>query len=93
MWLNVQGNEGHVLAGAERLLAGRVPVVIEVWPYGLTRAGGLELLLAAVERHFRAVLELPGGEREIPASEFRALVARVGTRPQDMTDVLLLPAA
>jgi FkbM family methyltransferase len=91
LWLDAQGYEGHVLAGAERLLARGVPVVLELWPYGLARAGGLQLLLTAAARHFRAVLELPDGHDEIPSSGLAALITRIGNRPEDQADVLLLP--
>jgi FkbM family methyltransferase len=40
VWMDTQGHEAHVLAGAA-CLAG-VPIVCEYWPYGLRRAGGLE---------------------------------------------------
>jgi len=42
VWIDVQGHEGHVFAGATKLLASDVPIVCEYWPYGLERAGGLE---------------------------------------------------
>ena len=39
IWIDVQGYEGHVFAGAGQLLASGIPVVSEVWPYGIARAG------------------------------------------------------
>ncbi|MBC8042937.1 MAG: FkbM family methyltransferase [Rhizobacter sp.] len=39
IWIDVQGYEGHVFKGAERLLAKGIPVVSELWPYGIARAG------------------------------------------------------
>jgi FkbM family methyltransferase len=39
VWMDVQGHERHVLEGAPELLASGVPVVTELWPYGLRRAG------------------------------------------------------
>ena len=43
VWIDVQGHEAHVLAGAQRLLEQGVPTVIEVWPYGLARTDGTEM--------------------------------------------------
>lgn len=43
VWMDVQGHEGHVLAGASTLLDSSIPVVAEFWPYGLRRSGGLNL--------------------------------------------------
>lgn len=39
MWVDVQGHEGFVFQGASALLERPVPVVSEVWPYGMRRAG------------------------------------------------------
>lgn len=38
-WIDVQGYEGYVFKGARELLATGVPVVSEIWPYGIKRAG------------------------------------------------------
>ena len=39
VWIDVQGYEGYVFDGARALLKRDVPVVSEVWPYGIVRAG------------------------------------------------------
>jgi FkbM family methyltransferase len=39
-WIDTQGHEAHVLAGASCLAT--IPILTEYWPYGLRRAGGLE---------------------------------------------------
>jgi FkbM family methyltransferase len=39
VWIDVQGYEGYVFDGARQLLARRVPVMSEVWPYAIARAG------------------------------------------------------
>jgi len=46
VWMDVQGYEGHVLDGASRLLSQPdCPIfVVELWPYGLLRSGGIERL-------------------------------------------------
>lgn len=38
MWIDVQGHEGYVFQGAKELLSGGIPVVSEIWPYGIKRA-------------------------------------------------------
>lgn len=42
IWIDVQGHEGYVFKGAERLLSKGIPVVSEIWPYGIRRAGMAE---------------------------------------------------
>ena len=39
IWIDVQGYEGFVYRGAGGTLAGGLPTVSEVWPYGILRAG------------------------------------------------------
>lgn len=39
VWIDVQGYEGYVFRGAADLLSRGVPVVSEIWPYGIERAG------------------------------------------------------
>ncbi|MBC8354922.1 MAG: FkbM family methyltransferase [Planctomycetes bacterium] len=39
VWIDVQGYEGFAFRGAADLLSKGVPVVSEIWPYGIERAG------------------------------------------------------
>ena len=39
LWIDVQGYEGFVFAGARDVLSTGIPVVSEIWPYGIQRAG------------------------------------------------------
>ena len=39
LWIDVQGYEGYVFAGARDVLGGGMPAVAEIWPYGILRAG------------------------------------------------------
>ena len=39
--MDTQGFEGHVLAGARKLIANNVPIVTEFCPYLLNRTNGL----------------------------------------------------
>jgi FkbM family methyltransferase len=72
VWVDTQGHEGHVLAGASTLLGRGIPWVVEYWPYGLTRAGGLDLLHALVDEHFEVVVD-------VRASRERGSVVKVPT--------------
>lgn len=48
IWMDTQGFEGHILTGASKALAKRTPLVIELWPYGMKRAGLFSSLKAAL---------------------------------------------
>ena len=39
IWVDVQGYEGYVFMGAKKLLSKGAPVMSEIWPYGIRRAG------------------------------------------------------
>lgn len=86
LWIDAQGHEGQILAGARKFLARKVPTVIEYWPYGLRRAGGIDSLHGLIRDHFETVLDLTT-EEIFPASGVAEL-ARVyaGTAS---TDILL----
>ena len=48
IWMDVQGFEGYVLAGASDVLSKQVPICIEFWPYGLKRSGCYPQLKSAL---------------------------------------------
>lgn len=65
-WIDAQGHEGQLLRGAGTILAAGVPLVMEFWPYGLSRAGGYPQL--------RACLDM--GQRLYDLREIKAGTAR-----------------
>jgi FkbM family methyltransferase len=44
IWIDVQGHEGQVLAGASSLLTSSAAIVMEFWPAGLGQSGGAEVV-------------------------------------------------
>jgi FkbM family methyltransferase len=73
IWMDVQGYEGHVLSGAVRYLAERVPIVSEFWPYGLARSSSFESFLLHLEPYgFYYDLSSCGTTR-VPIAELRRL--------------------
>ena len=95
VWMDAQGHEGHILAGAERLAAAGVPIVTEYWPYGLRRAGGLERFHALVASGYSLVVDLREPTVALDAQRVAELAdrytAREGADPSSAyTDLLLL---
>ncbi len=39
VWIDIQGWEGNAFVGGKSLLSSGVPVVSEIWPYGILRSG------------------------------------------------------
>ena len=95
LWVDVQGYEAQVLEGANAILAQGVPVVIEFWPYGLRRSGGLDGLCALLERSFAAFIDLHrardarGRLVQRPIQLLRTFEPR-GEGGADATDLLLV---
>lgn len=92
LWMDVQGHERHVLEGAPKLLASRVPVVIELWPYGLRRAGVepdefVEYLGARFTSYYDLGLEAPSPRS---TTELPALLRQL-THFKSYADLLLRP--
>ncbi len=93
VWMDVQGHEGHVLAGASSLLASDVPLSIEYWPYGLKRADGLKMLHDIIATNYRKVVDIRAsmegvGSAELPAAEVAILAERYAG--ETYTDILLV---
>jgi FkbM family methyltransferase len=93
-WIDVQGHEPNMLAGAEQLTASGVPVVVEYSPYHLRAGGGLDRFEAIVTEHYTHVLDTDrAGEgieaALIPVTRLGEIRARLGA-PHEHTDLILL---
>ncbi|HET7485898.1 MAG TPA: FkbM family methyltransferase [Solirubrobacterales bacterium] len=91
LWIDAQGHEGQIVAGAKTLIAKRVPLVIEFWPYGLRRSGGLEELVNTISFTYGKLLDLGKDPPEAPRPV--ADIARLADEYQGVTqtDLLLIP--
>src|SRR6266702_2487992 len=95
VWIDTQGHEGHVLAGAPRLLDSAAPIIMEYWPYGLRRAAGLELLHQLMRDSGRRSIDLRytlrcGSLQVLSLMELDALAERYPNH--QYTDLALLDA-
>jgi FkbM family methyltransferase len=98
LWIDAEGHEGHVLAGANTLTERGVPVVFEFCPDHLETRGDRAKLDAVVENsytHFTDVrrTEVDGGPRKLrPVTDLWKYGERFQdpARPGQFTDLLLL---
>lgn len=89
-FIDVQGSEGHLMAGAGDLLLEAAGVALEFWPYGLRRVGGFELFLERLSA-FGTIVDITGTEpRPMSYADLEPLAATL-TGPADHRDLLLLP--
>jgi FkbM family methyltransferase len=83
LWVDAEGHEAEVLAGAPRLLAAKPPIVIEFWPQGL---GERWKEFAAAVSAYSTVMDLSTGAT--------TTVERARTRHWDgLTDLLFVDAS
>jgi FkbM family methyltransferase len=95
VWMDAQGHEGHILAGASQLAAAGIPVVTEYWPYGLRRAGALDRFHALVSERYGMVVDLREPAVALPAERVSELADRYAAaegadQTVPYTDLLLL---
>ena len=91
LWIDVQGHEGHVLRGAERLTERGVPVVLELYPAALSRHGGLGYLHEIARNRYTHFVPLRGGRPlEIASTRDLPGLTRRLLRSDRFTDVLLV---
>lgn len=90
VWVDTQGHEASVLAGAPDL---GVPWVIEYWPYVLRRADSLEELHRLLSDRFGDVVDVrasmtTGAPVHVEPKDLEELAAELGDR---YTDFILFP--
>ena len=93
VWIDAQGHEAQILAGARTLLGSGLPVVTEFWPYGLRRAEGLERFYELTAEMFSRYVDLGTVEDpERPEPRPTAEIAGLAERYEGVTftDLLLL---
>jgi len=80
LWIDVQGYEAYVFRGATDLLSRGIPVVAEIWPYGIERAGlSLETYCEIVSGIWSTYwTERRGSFVQHPISELPQHVAKLG---------------
>lgn len=67
LWMDIEGYEGHALAGASKLICGGMPFVSEFNIEFIKNMGGLEYFYKAVEN--KRIFELNGDGREIKVDD------------------------
>lgn len=69
IWMDTQGYEGHILAGATNAIAQKVPMILEFWPYGMSRSGSyLPLKQALIGSQYEWLYDLSDPSTKVPLS-------------------------
>ncbi len=92
VWVDTQGYEANVLAGAKTCIEAEVPFFIEFWPQALQQAGGYEKLLNLIETYFDSFIEVrPNASLSRQPVKTLRNFARKFEGTIYHTDLLLLP--
>jgi FkbM family methyltransferase len=92
IWIDTQGYEGLVFSGARAVIANRIPICMEFWPYALERAGGIERLVGVFRGSpYQTVIDLRNPGRQLPMSSetLRDIANGIGF-DGEFTDLLVL---
>jgi FkbM family methyltransferase len=84
VWVDVQGHEGYVFAGGAAVFARDIPVVCELWPWGILRSGmQLETYICHAQQLWGAfwVWRDDSGWVRYPTTDLSAFVEELGTAP------------
>lgn len=92
VWVDTQGHEPAVIAGAASLVADSAPFLMEFWPQMYAEAGTLDAHLDALRTSFRGFVDLGDPtENEQPMDAIRGLTSELLDRRHGQTDLLFLP--
>lgn len=93
IWIDTQGFEGFVLEGAKAVLKNCPPLVIEFWPYGMSRTGSFKALkreiLQAGYSEFYDLNQSPLVVARVSDDAFENLYLNIGVKG-NFTDLLLI---
>ena len=92
LFIDAQGYEGHILAGAKNLIDACVPISTEFWPYGLKRSGGLEMfyeVLATSGYSSMRDLRYPEKKLNFSINEIKKIAFDLGDNHKRFTDLVL----
>lgn len=92
VWVDTQGHEPSVLAGAGDTIRSGAPFLVEFWPEMYVEAGTLDEHLDRMTSSFRSYIDLRDTrEVEHAMGDLRALAERLLADRHGQTDLLLLP--
>ncbi len=93
IWMDTQGFEGFVLAGATQALRAKPPLVVEFWPHGWEQTGCFSLFkLAILGSGYRWFYDLskPQERQAISSNSLDRLYKELDVENQSFTDLLIL---
>ena len=92
IWMDTQGYEGYILAGASSNLVKNIPLVVEFWPYGMNRSGSFSAMKASlIGKGYASFynLETQDGPTPLTKENLENLYDKIGST-DGFTDLLII---
>jgi hypothetical protein len=95
VWMDAQGHEGHILAGASRIVASDTPLFTECCPFLLRESGMLDVFQGIVVQNYSRMVDirkLAAGpwDGPLPARAIERLAEEYAGSEDIYTDLLLI---
>ena len=90
IYMDVQGYEGIVLQGGSKIIEKKIPIVLEVWPYGLSRANSFQILIDMVKKYSYLYVLSEKNPKKRSSAEIEKIVNNLGANSTKYIDILIM---
>ncbi len=90
IYMDVQGYEGIVLQGGSKIIEKKIPIVLEVWPYGLTRANSFQILINIIKKYSYFYVLSEKNPKKRPSTEIEKIINNLGPNSTKYIDILIM---
>jgi len=89
IYMDVQGYEGIILQGCPKIINLKIPIILEIWPYGLSRTNSLDILIKMIKK-YSYIYDLSEKNPEKRSSEdIEKIINSIGKKNTRYRDILI----
>ena len=88
--MDVQGYEGIVLQGGSKIIEKKIPIILEVWPYGLSRANSFQILIDMVKKYSYLYVLSEKNPKKRSSAEIEKIINKLGANSTKYIDILIM---
>ena len=90
IYMDVQGYEGIVLQGCPKIIAMKIPIILEVWPYGLNRVNSYDILIKMVKKYTYLYDLSEKNPKKRSSVEIEEIINNLGRNSTRYVDILIM---
>lgn len=90
IYMDVQGYEGIVLQGSSKIVEKKIPIVLEVWPYGLNRANSFQILIDIIKKYSYFYVLSEKNPKRRSTNEIEKIINNLGINSTKYIDILII---